>query len=147
MIHDPHPLTGTYADLGLCCTGAAVKGPGHCTCWEPIHDREQAEPRTDLPTTARRLMCQGCAYRPGSPENTTEYGVEPGAEAFYCHEGMRAVAHYRHEQTGETREAVTVNGTPMEYDPPIRSGRPYLADGTPAPLCAGWAAVNRRRQA
>ena len=40
------------AGEGMCCIGAAVYGPGHCTCWTPVYDLDQAEPDT---TITRRL--------------------------------------------------------------------------------------------
>jgi len=126
-----------------------VYGPDRCTCWEPVHDQQQAEPDLDAPPTVMPRMCPDCAYRPASPENTTTLGYDPpppGGPPFHCHQGMRAVAVWRHP-SGAEQPAVTVDGCSMEYDPPIIGGTPYLADGRPAPVCAGWAATDRRHRA
>lgn len=146
LLHSGLPDAGE----GMCCWGA-IQGPDHCTCWEPVHDLAQQEPDLEAPRTVRALMCPDCAYRPDSPENTTTRGYDPpppGGPPFHCHQGMRAVAVHRHP-TGAEVPAVTVGGVSMEYDPPIIDGRPYAADGQPAPVCAGWAATDRayrRRQ-
>lgn len=122
------------AGQGMCCMGAAVYGPGRCTCWVPVYDLEQQEivPGLPLPPIPVR-MCGDCAYRPHSPERSGGEGYNGDAgtlddlvrnrEPFYCHQGIRKPVSHRH---------------PAAYDPPIRDGVPYKADGTPANLCAGW---------
>lgn len=139
----PLPDTG-----GVCCWGATLD-PSSCTCWAPVHDRPQEPPQLDVPTTVRDRMCPECAYRPRSPERTTDLMNDPpppgSGQPFWCHHGMRTITARTHP-SGATVPAATVNGTPAEYDPPIHDGRPYRADGTPARLCAGWAAVERRHE-
>lgn len=128
---------------GGCCYGAAVYGPERCTCWEPVYDLEQRAPRPAAPAV-RPTACADCAYRPDSPERSGARGyagdvdtldelVEAG-QPFYCHQGIRRPVRLRHP------EGVEVDGHPADYDPPLVGGVPYRADGTPAEVCAGWAA-------
>lgn len=132
---------------GACCIGAAVYGPDRCTCWEPVHDLAQAVPDTAAATGVRPRMCPDCAYRPGSPERAGDPDAQepppPGGAPFHCHEGMRAITARIHRPTGVRVPAATIGGTPMEFDPPVVDGRPHLADGSPAPICAGWWAIDR----
>jgi hypothetical protein len=149
------PPDAPDAGEGACCIGAAVYGPERCTCWEPVHDLEQATPDPELvqwlaagiqPVTRRR-MCADCAYRPGSPERTGDKGYQGDAESlhelaaagerFWCHQGIRRTAAWRHPA------GVEAPGSPAAYDPPIVDAVPYRADGTPAELCAGWDARRR----
>lgn len=140
--------------LGVCCMGAAMRGPQSCTCWKPIFDLEQVQPSAELarwlaagitPVTRKR-MCAACAYRPNSPErrgDPTYAGTEEGldelalADRFWCHVGIRRPIAWRH------RNGIVLAGHPGDYDPPIINGVPYRADGTPAELCAGWHARRR----
>lgn len=131
---------------GGCCVGADVYGPGRCTCWVTVHDLEQADP-VPGPAEIRAGMCSDCAYRPGSPEKVVDPAVsgnpdvlEALAESgtpFYCHDGIRRVITRRHPA------GAALPGHPAAYDPPVRDGIPYRADGRPGLLCAGWDARRR----
>jgi hypothetical protein len=59
---------------------------------------------------------------------------------FSCHQGMPRVTVWVHPMTGITRPV-----TEDDYKPATRGGRGWLADGTPAELCAGWGATNHIR--
>jgi hypothetical protein len=146
-------------NYGACCYAAGMNGPNACTCWEPVYDREQAEPRRGMPQIPVPVrMCErgpdgegGCAYRPHSPErdgDTTYQGDTEEMEElamtghpFFCHAGMRRVVAWRHPV------GIEIPGHPADYAPPIVGGVPYQADGSPGVLCAGWllrAATYRR---
>ena len=43
---------------GTCCYGSAILGPGHCTCWEPVYNLEQAEPDTSSTPGVMPRRCQ-----------------------------------------------------------------------------------------
>jgi hypothetical protein len=147
------------AGQGACCDGSAMRGPEGCTCWEPVHDLEQAEPdpvvagwlAAGVQPVTRRRMCADCAYRPGSPERAGDPGVSGDAEQlqepaetgdrFWCHQGIRRITAWRHPSGTE------VPGSAAAYDPPIGAGVPWQADGSPAELCAGWAARRRATEA
>lgn len=137
---------------GYCCDGRIDEGPAFCTCWVPEHDLEQ-QPVDELhryalalgfPPATRDLMCGDCAYRPGSPEKANagdaadleEWAGHPN-HAFWCHQGIRRPVRWRHPS------GAVVDGDPADYQPLIVAGVPYRADGTPAELCAGWAARRR----
>jgi hypothetical protein len=133
---------------GMCCLGAAAGGPGACTCWVPEHDRAQAEPQQG-PPPIRSRRCSDCAFRPDSPENRGDdrYDCEGALEAlaspngtFYCHDGLRIATALVHEPTG-ARVPTTI---PDAYDPPTRGALAFKANGTPATICAGFAAARRR---
>lgn len=148
-------------ELG-CCMGAAVYGPDRCTCWTEVYDRPQAEPRTDLHPGVQTKMCGDCACRPDSPERNDDqrYGhagdmeeILAGDRPFWCHEGMRALAGYRHpdgtvvtlDEINQVAASLERTGPPFplaadDYKPPIVDGVPYQADGTPGLVCGGWAA-------
>lgn len=134
----PAEVLRQLAQLAHCCLGAAENGPGSCSCWEPEYDLEQsAELRTDLEPVNATVMCGDCAYRPDSPERTGDprYSQPPGtAHPFWCHAGMRKPLRWRHPA------GITVEATTDGYEPPIRDGIPYRADGTPGARCAGWTA-------
>lgn len=124
-----------------CCYGDAFGGPEGCTCWTPEYDAEQHEPRP--PTTAADLRaaaqpCGDCAYRRDSPERAhdPDWLLDlPGQGAlFWCHEGMRRPARWRHP------DGRTVDGDPDDWRPPLAGGIPYRLDGRPGLLCAGWTA-------
>jgi hypothetical protein len=130
-----------------CCMGS-IHDPEGCTCWTPVYDTDQATPRP--PTSAGDLqvqaaMCGDCAYRPGSPERADQwladelYALPAQGKAFYCHDGMRRPAYWQHP------DGRRVDGAPDDWQPPMRGGIPYRADGSPGLLCAGWMA--RRMQA
>lgn len=125
---------------GTCCFGAAVYGPGYCTCWEPVYDLDQAEPDTTATPGVMPRRCSDCAYLRKSPERADEYTAEwldriaATGERFWCHDGLRRPTSWRHPS------GVTIPGDPADYQPPIIDGVPYRADGRPGDLCAGWMA-------
>lgn len=150
---------GLYAadlpDMGPCCAGSAMFGPDRCTCWREVYDLDQQPPRTDLlallaagiqPNT-RPMMCADCAYRPGSPEKVGADGyagdaeflesIAASGERFWCHQGIRRPIKLVHPSGAE------IPAHAGAYDPPKHAGIPLRADGTPAELCAGWAARRR----
>lgn len=146
-IDDPElPDTG-----GGCCMGADVYGPGRCTCWREVYDRDQAPPVPGERVVRPEGMCSDCAYRPGSPEKNDDPEFRAAADdleawaasgtPFHCHDGMRLLTNRRHPSGAE------VPGRPGGYDPPIHDGVPYRADGAPGYLCAGWDARRRALQA
>lgn len=118
-----------------CCAGAAMGGPGRCSCWEPIYDRAQSPPIAATPVT-RPKRCLDCAFRPDSPERQRGDDLE-ALPNFACHQGMRRPIEWRHPD-GRVRP-----GDPADYQPPFLQGVPYKADGSPADLCAGWAQTHR----
>lgn len=132
---------------GACCFMAAALGPRECTCWEPVHDLAQADPRTTLDASPMPGMCGDCAYKPGSPERRDDPDVVASSAQleqlvatgtpFWCHNGLRRLTHYIHPPTGTV---YVPDGTESAYLPPIIDGRPYKADGSPADYCAGWTA-------
>lgn len=133
------------AVMGLCCMGVAVYGePEKCTCWTPIFDLEQMSISTaGIAISRTRSKCCGdCAYRHGSPERSDEYVAEalldlpaqPG-RVFACHQGMRRVVSWEHPS------GLVIPAGEGDYRPPVEAGVAYRADGTPADLCAGWAAL------
>ena len=146
-----------WPDLDLevpCCAGSAMFGPERCTCWETVYDQPQTSPlRADLPAGVRPRMCVDCAYRPNSPERRgdpdaaadTEQLRElaDGGQPFWCHQGMRRPIVYRHPS------GARVEASELDYAPPMQQidGRwvPFKADGTPADLCGGWAALRLKR--
>lgn len=135
----PEPVGRLLAELAHCCLGAVEGGPGSCTCWEPEYDLDQAPIRPGQPT-ARTKMCDDCAFRPDSPERTgddryTHVGEDLAAlPNFHCHQGLRRPVRWRHPL------GIVIEADTDGYAPPIRDGVPYKADGTPADMCAGWAA-------
>lgn len=142
------------AGEGTCCAGAAMFGPHRCTCWTPVYDLEQRPIRPDLvgwlaagvhPDTRPR-MCEGCAYRPDSPErrgdprhvgDADELERIAAESRFWCHVGIRRITGYVHPS------GARAPGHPAAYDPPTLGAVPFCADGAPAQLCAGWAARRR----
>lgn len=145
-----------------CCIGAHEEGLTGCTCWRPVFDLVQngPEPATIAAVAAGRYplaprdgMCGDCAYRPDSPEKSGDPNYHSAADLescarqgrlFFCHHsnddgvGMRQPIAWQHPD-GIRIPAVLAG----DYQPPIIDGVPYLADGSPAPLCAGWAARAR----
>ncbi|HEV8653159.1 MAG TPA: hypothetical protein VG276_28135 [Actinomycetes bacterium] len=143
------------AGQGTCCYGAACMGPERCTCWEPVFEVEQTPPDSQTVTllaagvqpVTRQRPCDDCAYRPDSPERRGDPNVAGDqelleqivqrGERFWCHQGIRRPIAWRHPA------GVQIPGSPVNYQPPIIDGVPYRADGTPAEVCAGWAARRR----
>jgi hypothetical protein len=132
-----------------CCYGAVARGPEHCTCWQPVYDAEQA-PVVAQPVVVRSERCVDCACRHESPERRADRGEDApemqtswdgvqrlvrDGQPFYCHQGMRRVVAEVHPD-GRRREVGA-----HAYRPPIAHGKPRKADGTPADICAGWAAL------
>lgn len=126
------------------CCWASMHDPERCSCWQPVYDVDQAPPRPpnrpeDL--HARPRMCGDCAYRPGSPERSDPLLVDElldlpaGHTPFWCHDGMRRPIRWEHP------DGRTIAGDPADWHPAMHSGIPYQADGSPAMLCAGWAAL------
>lgn len=110
-------------ELGWCCEGAAMRDLSACTCWQPMWNLEQQLPA--LPVVREQLMprdrgCSDCAFRKDSPE--------------------RPLA-WRHPH------GITIDGDPADWQPPIVNAIPFRADGSPALLCAGWAARAARAKA
>lgn len=137
-------------DWASCCIGGGIKGPEYCTCWEPVYELDQAEPRPpqcpdDL--QVQRRVCGDCAFRPDSPERADEFSAEAlldlaaSGTPFWCHQGMRRPLAWRHP------DGRTVPGDPADWTPPKVRGIPYQADGSPGLLCAGWAARAARARA
>lgn len=132
-----------------CCDGSAMFGPGRCTCWEPVYDLEQQPLQRGADAGTRDTKCVDCAYRPGSPERAGDPAAAADHEAllalarsgqtFWCHQGMRRPSRWRHPTSG-----VEIDGSTLNYEPPIADGKPWKADGTPGDLCAGWAAIRAR---
>lgn len=140
-----------FPDLGLlCCDGYANRGPGHCTCWEPVYDLEQQPIQQGAPNQ-RASMCGDCAFRADSPERTGDPRFECSGDGdlddlvydlrcgFYCHQGMRRIVAHVHPS------GARVEAPPGGYAPPINGPLSWQADGSPAEHCAGLAA--RRRAA
>lgn len=135
-----------------CCMGAAVFE--RCTCWVPVHDVEQAPELPGEPVPRPDGMCSDCACRRDSVERQAfETGKETGllsrwegvldcvtdGTPFYCHDGLRRRIGERHPD-GRFRKL-----GPHGYEPLVGSdGVPRRADGRPAFLCAGWAALRRK---
>lgn len=127
-----------------CCMAGAMRGPRACTCWKPVYDLDQVDVLTEHAAPVTRVeCCHDCAYRNDSPERGDGYTDElvdvagtPG-HVFACHIGMRRVVSWRHP---DGRELPVGDG---DYQPPVVGTTAYKADGSPADLCAGWAAHRR----
>jgi hypothetical protein len=131
-----------YEDDG-CCWGTVLNGPEGCLCWVPVFEAEQRPPRPpqcaeDL--SVQRRMCGDCAFRRDSPERADEWSEQAlfdlaaSSVPFWCHQGMRRPVRWEHP------DGRTIGGSMADWQPPMVSGIPYQADGTPGLLCAGWAA-------
>jgi hypothetical protein len=130
-------------DRPWCCE-AAANDSTRCTCWVAEYDDVQSaelQPVTCLADLAVRPRgCSDCAYLPGSAERREAFladelmAAPAEGRAFYCHDGMRRPARWRHP------DGRVVDGHPDAWEPPIAGGVPYRLDGSPALLCAGWAA-------
>jgi len=92
-------------------------------------------------------MCEDCAYRPQSPERSGDDRYAGDADQleawastgtpFHCHDGMRKRVARWHPAGRLILDSADT------YEPPIREGVPYRADGQPGLLCAGWDARRR----
>jgi hypothetical protein len=133
----------------FCCDAVVYRDAASCTCWVPVFDVEQAppEPLVSIGDLAVRAggMCGDCAYRPGSPEREQEFMADTLMEfpaegtPFFCHDGIRRPVAWVHP------DGHTLPGHPDDYQPAVgEGGYPYRADGRPALLCAGWAAIAAR---
>jgi hypothetical protein len=140
------------ADPVGCCYGEAHDGPAGCVCWVPEYDVDQADPRpADVTASGLEVRaggrCGDCAYRPDSPENADPWTAEElvnlaaSGEPFWCHDGMRRPARWRHP-----RRDVVIEGPSDDWQPAMVGGVPFRADGSPAFLCAGWAGEGRRQE-
>lgn len=78
--------------------------------------------------SARRKCCADCGCRRGSPLTPFADVADMAAmgEPFYCHQGVMLDEH---------------GG--FEWDLGPGAAPPLKADGSPADLCAGWAAYRR----
>ena len=130
------------AGEGMCCHGAAMFGPGRCTCWRPEYDREQEPIRSGRQMRQRSVKCDDCAFRDGSPERSGDDRLAHSGDGeldelvwsgrgFACHKGMRRIVRWRHPS------GATVEAGPGAYDPPTADGVHFKASGNPADLCAG----------
>lgn len=135
---------GEYAG---CCIGEAHRGLAGCTCWIPVYDEDAAEPQppqsvADL--TVRDSRCGDCAYRRGSPELADKWlreelmALPQRGEPFWCHDGMRRPTAWVHPTHGR------IPGAPDDWHPRMVGNLPFRANGRPALLCAGWAAIATR---
>jgi len=137
------------SDDAFCCWGAVMERG--CTCWEPVFDASQ-QPLQPGQAEPRASMCVDCACRSDSPERrehrgedgpsmrSSWEGVHRLAEEgrpFYCHQGMRRLVGYRHPSGAEMHVEDSHRYEPAVGDDDTH----YKADGTPADLCAGWAAL------
>lgn len=130
-----------------CCMGAAVYGPGRCTCWVPVYDQEQQQPKPG-PMVPRTKCCHDCAFRMGSPERRDDPktardldDVVGGRSTFACHVGMRRAVAYVHPS------GARVDAGPGDYRPLVVDGVAFRADGSPASACAGQRAMRAREVA
>ena len=127
------------AGQGMCCLGAAARGPSACTCWAPVYDQPQKWLLQHGPPAVRATACDDCAFRPGSPERSGDARFAHSDEGaleeivysnrpFACHQGMRRLLRLIHPS------GVVVEQPPCAYEPPIgRDGTlAYLANGEPA---------------
>lgn len=130
-----------------CCYGEVMGGIEGCTCWRPVFDVDQAQPRPvpreQWQTQPQR--CGDCAYRPGSKELADPFTREEltltlpaGDRPFWCHQGMRRPAAWEHPGRG------VIDADPDDWQPAQERGVPYQADGSVALICAGWAAIRSK---
>lgn len=136
------------AGEGMCCDGAASMGAGHCTCWEGVYDQPQSKELQQGPMAVRPTSCHDCAFRPGSPEQLGDARYAHSGEGeladvllsagFLCHQGMRRRLRLVHP-TG-----AVVESDPGDYAPIVSRSMAWKADGSPADVCAGWAAQRAR---
>ncbi len=85
-------------------------------------------------------MCDGCAYRPGTPAHDQQAeGLLPDRPevVFGCHSNLRRVIAYEHpdgRRIDLTADDISHVG---HFD---GNAGPFDRDGHPAEICAGWAA-------
>lgn len=137
-----------------CCYPSAEDGPDACICWEPVYDLEQEPVIAVAPEhiQTRTEMCADCAFRPDSPERQGhelyQHNTDDDLRAldhFWCHQGMRKPAAYRHPY------GITLDADHDAYGPPrlvisdgaTRIAVPFKANGAPADRCAGFEAWKR----
>lgn len=130
----------------MCCYGAAIFGPGRCTCWEPVYDIDQEEPH-EGPLGLRDRMCHDCAFRQDSPERSGDGryahsgevdGLARGGGLFVCHQGMRRKVAIVHPSGARVEIGIDA------YAPGGADIHPCKSDGSPADVCAGYWAARRR---
>lgn len=148
----PRRSLPAWTDLHGCCLGAVHRGRAGCTCWRPVYDVEQADAVGDAAPATRGKMCEDCACRSDSPESREERGEDMGMRSsvagllqlvaegrpFYCHQGMRRAVADQHPN-GLKRSRLAGDYAPGEH-----AGIPLKADGSPADICAGWAAMRQK---
>jgi hypothetical protein len=151
----PSEALRVLSRLTSCCEGAAYDGPTACTCWEAEYDAEQVPPDEAAEPVTRAEMCADCAFRPDSPERSGDDRYEhsdgdlAGLDHFWCHQGMRKPARWRHPL------GITVEADVDAYNPPRRVREvdgervavPYKANGSPGDRCGGFDAWKRLRLA
>lgn len=136
-------------DADVPCCMASAHGRA-CSCWTAVLRPEPHDEPQEGPSAVRSGMCGDCAYRPGSPERPTREDDPPSTlreRPFYCHDGMpRAVGYEHPDLPGVTLRADAFDSLSGDYQPLMKPGRAFQADGSPALLCAGWAAFTRSRR-
>lgn len=138
-LYQPAP-EGVYG----CCWASINSAGDLCSCWIPVFDVEPSEALQEGPAAVLRRSCHDCAYRLGSPEREALEGGPPEYgrhQPFLCHQGVPRIVAWQHPA------GVRVDVDPLtdDYLPTQRGDRAWRADGSPAELCAGWAATNRIR--
>ena len=137
-------------DYDACCLGSAGRGRSCCTCWTEVLNLVAQEPQEPGPPQVRSTPCHDCACRLTSPERTDRDDMASSWDGvlrsagkglpFYCHDGMPVVVARVHDPTGNRFEVAPEDR--HGYRPRLDSrGCPVRADGSPALLCAGWAAL------
>jgi hypothetical protein len=125
------------------CCWASAHDLGQCTCWLTVVAPHPTQRVQEGPNAIRSGRCGDCAYRRDSPERRELDGDElpyVDTQRFYCHDGTPKTIAYVHPSG-----AVQVPGRDS-YEPILRDGRAWMADGRPALICAGWAQVDRAVQ-
>lgn len=128
-----------------CCLASVYSDGERCTCWQPVLDVMPSVDLQEGPMRVRRKACVDCAYRAGSPERDADGGAIPeyGAhDPFMCHQGAPRATRFVHPC------GAVIETDSDDYHPVVHGDRMWLADGSPAEYCSGWAAVvdvKRRR--
>lgn len=135
-----------------CCTGSAIRGPEHCTCWTAEFTPAPQSPDTSSTPAPMPRMCGDCAFRRNSPERRgEEYSAASWPDllrlvetetTFWCHDGLPQLAGWRHP----CGVFVPAPGDVGSYRPVVVDQVPYRADGTAGSQCAGWAAAVERQR-